>query len=1023
MNSNFEQYHPDESKIPYRFMKYRIHKILLVCCSYDGYILEEDGHIESQINQEYIDLNMSNPPSLTRVSSTAEALDALACDNSYDFILTMYNVGEPDVFAFAKIVKQRHPNIPVALLTSFSKDIYRRIEEQDHSGLDYIFSWHGNTELIIGIIKLIEDKMNADEDILEGGVQAILLVEDSIRFYSTYLPELYKLILLQNTEFLKDAFNEQQQVLRKRARPKILLARCYEEALRLYERYKKNLLGVISDVGFVLHPNDHSEKEKHDAGIDLCRRIREDNPLMPVLLQSSQTAFEQQARALGAGFIAKNSKTLLAQLRDYIAKEFAFGDFIFKDPETGAEIGRAKDLAQMQQMIATIPDDAFEYHTSQNHLSKWLYSRGLFPLAASIRRYNKSHFSSVEEHRRVLVNLIRDYRTLLGQGVVARFDPETYSDAVAFARIGEGSLGGKARGLAFMNSMLIKHRQYDKHQNVRIMIPRSVVIATGYFDQFIAQNGLQFLLTQDLADEEILSEFVASTIPLQLQQELKAYVRTVHTPLAVRSSSKLEDSHYQPFAGIYSTYMIPYTDNEDQMLRLLLRAIKSVYASVYFAASRAYIATSQNLISEEKMAVIIQEVCGTEQNGLFFPTCSGVARSINYYPIGDERPSDGVCNVAMGLGKLVVDGGRTLRFSPRYPQKILQTSTPELALRDTQTEVLALSLRPEEFRTSIDDAVNLRRLSLREIADFRNSKYVCSVWDRENERISDSPFDRGRKVITFNNILKYNTFPLAEIITDILTMGAEEMRCPVEVEFAVNMDVGPGRKQIFNLLQIRPIIDNQDNRALDWSSVDTSKALIYGEQALGIGQMADIADIIYVKSATFDSLSTDKIANELLALNNRMREEGRTYILVGPGRWGSSDPFLGVPVRWNHISEAKVIVECGIARFDVEPSQGTHFFQNVTSLGVGYLTINPFRGDGIFREEELDAREAYYDGTYLRQVRFDKPLWICIDGRSDKGMICETPEVELPAMSEEAGADDAGCERTVKPREESDIRI
>ncbi|HIW65899.1 MAG TPA: PEP/pyruvate-binding domain-containing protein, partial [Candidatus Alistipes intestinipullorum] len=540
---------------------------------------------------------------------------------------------------------------------------------------------------------------------------------------------------------------------------------------------------------------------------------------------------------------------------------------------------------------------------------------------------------------------------------------------------------------------------------------------------FIAQNGLQFLLTQDLADEEILSEFVASTIPLQLQQELKAYVRTVHTPLAVRSSSKLEDSHYQPFAGIYSTYMIPYTDNEDQMLRLLLRAIKSVYASVYFAASRAYIATSQNLISEEKMAVIIQEVCGTEQNGLFFPTCSGVARSINYYPIGDELPSDGVCNVAMGLGKLVVDGGRTLRFSPRYPQKILQTSTPELALRDTQTEVLALSLRPEEFRTSIDDAVNLRKLSLREIADFRNSKYVCSVWDRENERISDSPFDRGRKVITFNNILKYNTFPLAEIISDILTMGAEEMRCPVEVEFAVNMDVGPGRKQIFNLLQIRPIIDNQDNRALDWSSVDTSKALIYGEQALGIGQMADIADIIYVKSAMFDSLSTDKIANELLALNNRMREEGRTYILVGPGRWGSSDPFLGVPVRWNHISEAKVIVECGIARFDVEPSQGTHFFQNVTSLGVGYLTINPFRGDGIFREEELDAREAYYDGTYLRQVRFDKPLWVCIDGRSDKGMICETPEVELPAMSEEAGADDAGCERTVKPREESDIRI
>lgn len=989
MNQNLEKYLPDERQTQYRFMKYRIHKILLVCCSYDGYILEEDGHIESQINQEYIDLNMSNPPSLTRVSSTAEALEALAEDDSFDFILTMYNVGEPDVFTFARIVKERHPQIPVALLTSFSKDIYRRIEEQDHSGLDYIFSWHGNTDLIIGIIKLIEDKMNADEDILQGGVQAILLVEDSIRFYSTYLPELYKLILLQNTEFLKDAFNEQQQILRKRARPKILLARCYDEAVELYDRYRRNLLGVISDVGFVLHRDDPSEREKLDAGIDLCRRIKADNPLMPVLLQSSQTSFREQARALGVGFIAKNSKTLLSELSDYIAREFAFGDFVFEDPDTGTEIGRAKDLAQMQQMIATIPDQAFEYHTSQNHLSKWLYSRGLFPLAASIRQYNKSHFRSVEEHRRVLVNLIRDYRTLLGQGVVARFDPETYSDAVAFARIGEGSLGGKARGLAFMNSMLTKHRQYDKYDNVRIMIPRSVVIATEYFDEFIRLNGLKYIISQEFSDEEILSEFVTSTIPQRLQQELKAYIRTVHTPLAVRSSSKLEDSHYQPFAGIYSTYMIPYTDNADQMLRLVLRAVKSVYASVYFAASRAYIASSQNLISEEKMAVIIQEVCGTEQDGLWFPTCSGVARSINYYPIGDEQAADGVCNVAMGLGKLVVDGGRTLRFSPRYPQKVLQTSTPELALSDTQTEMLALSLKPEEFRTSIDDAVNLHHLTLHDIDGFRNTKFVCSVWDRENERISDSPFDRGRKIITFNNILKYSTFPLAAIVSDILRMGAEEMRCPVEVEFAVNMDVAPGQQQIFNLLQIRPIIDNQDNRAIDWSKEDPARAIIYGEQALGIGMMADLADIVYVKSAAFDSLSTEKIADELLALNSRMRDEGRSYILVGPGRWGSSDPYLGVPVKWNHISEAKVIVECGIEKFEVEPSQGTHFFQNVTSLGVGYLTISPFRGDGIFREELLDSMPALYEGSYLRQVRFEHPLWVCVDGRSNRGMIRE----------------------------------
>ncbi len=445
MEKTREEQLPDGTRPQYRFMKYRIHKILLVCCSYDGYILEEDGHIESQINQEYLDLNLSNPPSFTRVSSTREALDVLADDDSYDFILTMYNVGEPDVFSFAKTVKQRHPQIPVALLTSFSKDIYRRIEEQDRSGLDYIFCWHGNNDLIIAIIKLVEDKMNAEEDILQGGVQAILLVEDSIRFYSTYLPELYRLLLMQNTEFLKDALNEQQQILRKRARPKILLATNYDQATELYDRYKNNLLGVISDVGFVMHADDKPADERPDAGMALCRRIRQDNPLMPVLLQSSQVEFRAQARELGAGFIAKNSKTLLSELHDYISTEFAFGDFVFRDPQTGTVIGRAKDLAQMQQMIATVPDDAFEYHTSQNHLSKWLYSRGLFPLAASIRRYNKGHFASVEEHRRVLVGLIRDYRTLLGQGVVARFDPETYSDAVAFARIGEGSLGAWSR--------------------------------------------------------------------------------------------------------------------------------------------------------------------------------------------------------------------------------------------------------------------------------------------------------------------------------------------------------------------------------------------------------------------------------------------------------------------------------------------------------------------------------------------------------------------------------------------------
>ena len=571
--------------------------------------------------------------------------------------------------------------------------------------------------------------------------------------------------------------------------------------------------------------------------------------------------------------------------------------------------------------------------------------------------------------------------------MIARFDPETYSDSIAFARMGEGSIGGKARGLAFMNSMLIKYRFYDRHPEVRITIPRSVVIATDYFDAFIRDNGLEYIIAQEFSDEEILAEFVGARLPEPLYDQLRAYIRTVRAPLAVRSSSKLEDSHYQPFAGIYSTYMIPHTDNEDQMLRLLVKAIKCVYASVYYAASRAYIQSSQNLLSEEKMAVILQEVCGSEQDGLYLPTLSGVARSINYYPIGDERPEEGICQIAMGLGKLIVEGGRVLRFSPVYPRRALQTSTPRLALNETQTEVLALDLRPEAFRTSPDDEVNIRRLGLDELRPLRNTRFAASVWDRANDRLADSLDTPGGVVLTFNPILKYGLFPLAEIVRDMLQVGIDEMRCPVEIEFAVNMDVAPGQQRIFNLLQIRPIVERDENVSIDWKTIPPDDALIYAESALGIGAMDGIRDIVYVRSGAFDVLSTEAIAEELLALNARMREQGCPYVLVGPGRWGSSAPHLGIPVKWPHISEARVIVEGGIRGFEIDPSQGTHFFQNVTSLGVGYLTINPFRGDGIFREELLDGMPAVQEGRYLRCVSFDEPLYVYIDGRADRGIV------------------------------------
>lgn len=977
-----------ENQEQHSFMQHRIHKILLVCCTYDGYILEEDGHIESQINREYMELNLSNPPSLTRVESTSDALALLSVRDDFDFVLTMYNVGEPNVFDFAREVKKLHSDLPVVLLTSFSKEIYRQIDEQQCDAIDNIFCWHGNTDLLISIIKLMEDKLNAESDILEGGVQAILLVEDSIRFYSTYLPELYKIILVQNSEFLKDAYNEQQQISRKRARPKVLLATSYEEALETYARYKKNLLGVISDVGLVLHRGDASENEKSDAGVEISRMIKAETPWMPVILQSSQVNYAEVAAEMGVGFIAKSSKTLLQELQDVVLREFGFGEFIFRDLATGEVVGRARDLMQMQSLIATVSDDVLEYHLSQMHLSKWLYARGLFPLAKVLRNINSSHFSSTAEHRAALVSMFKDYRTMLGQGLVAQFDEETYSDAIGFARLGEGSIGGKARGLAFMNSMLAKYNHYYKYNGVRIMIPRSLVVATDYFDEFMRINGLKYIISRDLADDDILSEFLNSVLPSELYQKLKVFVETCSKPLAIRSSSKLEDSHYQPFAGIYSTYMIPRCEDDDQMLRMLVRAIKSVYASVYFASSKAYIQSSQNLLSEEKMAVLIQEVCGTEQNGYFFPTLSGVARSQNLYPIGYEKAEDGVCNIVMGLGKAVVDGGKSLRFSPAYPDKALQTSTLELTIQDAQTEVMALSLNPDHFRSSTDDAVNIERIPVSRMNDYRNAKYACSYYDYQNSRISESPtLSRYFRVITFNRILKYGSFPLSDIIRDMLRMGEEEMRCPVEIEFAVNMDVPAGEMQIFNLLQIRPIIRNEESAKLDWSQVDTSGAVVYSENALGIGLMRDIKRIVYMRFDKFSTLYTQQIADELMQINNRMRDEGQEYVLIGTGRWGSSDPNLGVPVKWAHISQARVIVESALPNFNVEASQGTHFFQNVTSLGVGYLSLDPTHGDGSLDVEQLDQMPAWFEGDYLRVVEFDEPLYIYVDGRSKKGVV------------------------------------
>lgn len=968
-------------------MMKRIRRILLVCNNFDRFSLEEDGRLEAQISNEYLEFNLSNPPTFVRAESTVEALRMAEQHEHFDLVITMYNVGEVDVFEFSKRMKQMSPETPVVLLSAFSKEVYKRISEGDASGIDYMFCWNNSPDLIIAIIKLLEDRMNADHDINEVGVQAILLVEDSVRYYSTYLPMLYTILLQQNRDSIKEALNERQQVFRKRSRPKILMATNYHDAAELYEKYKNNLLGVISDIGFVMNRGDKFGDEKSDAGIDLCKMIKADNPKMPVLLQSSQESMRQVAEDLGVGFIMKKSKILDHQLSEYIGREFGFGDFVVNDSVSGEEIARATNLYEFEKIIKTLPEEPLIKLLSKNYLSKWLFARGLFSLGNKIVRWGIDDFPDMDSHRKALVDAIKDYRINQALGVIAKFNKDSFNDAIWFSRLGDGSLGGKARGLAFMNQMLQKYSLYDKWEGVRVMVPRTLVITTEYFDKFIVKNGLQYVINADISDADILSEFVASSLPEDLMDALKRFIKYSRKPIAIRSSSMLEDSYYQPFAGVYSTYMIPHTDNADQQIRLLAKAIKSVYASVYFASSRAYITATGNVIAEEKMAIIIQEVCGSEDQGYYFPTFSGVARSVNFYPIGYEQPEDGVVKLAYGLGKAVVDGDQVLRFSPKYPKNVLQTSTPDLTMRETQQYMFALNLQPEKFKTSVDDAINLEHIRIRDCGKFRTLSRVVSTWDRENMRIVDSPVPDGPKFVTFAHILKYNMFPLAEIMRELLDISARETKCFVEIEFAADLDVKDDESAIFNVLQIRPISADSMNTDVDWKNIDTDDAILTSNNALGVGWVKDVRDIVYLRPENFDTLKTMQMAEEITKLNSRLRDEGRNYVLIGYGRWGSSIPSLGVPIKWSDISEAKVIIECCLENFRVDPSQGTHFFQNLTSFNVGYINVNQFSGGGSYDISKLDAMPAEYESDYVRLVHFDRDLEICIDGKENKALI------------------------------------
>ena len=964
-------------------MNKRIYNVLLIATKYDSFMLEDDGRVDEQIFNEYTSLSLRYPPRFTQVTTEEEALNELK-NRNFELIICMPNMDNRDIFAAASEIKVHYPNIPIVVLTPFSKEVSKRIANEDLSAIDYVFSWLGNSELLLAIIKLIEDKMNAPDDTASVGVQIILLVEDSIRFYSSALPHLYKFVLEQSQMFAKEALNDHQRTLRMRGRPKIKLARNYEEAVRIFDQYRDNMLGIISDMSFM-----HNGVKYPYAGYKFGQYVRKTGLIIPFVLESSEASNHVYAKELNASFIDKNSKSYPQDLKKKIMQRFGFGDFVILNPHTKEEIMRIKDLKDLQKKVFQIPDDSLVYHLSRNHFSRFFYSRAMFPPAEVLKHVDVSDYKDMDEARKLIFDLIVQYRRMKNTGVVAVYQKDRFDEYSNFARIGDGSLGGKGRGLAFIGAMVKRYPKLES-DNFAVNIPKTVVICTDIFDEFMETNELYPVALGDADDETILRYFLRASLPSRLIEDLMAFFDVVKSPIAVRSSSLLEDSHYQPFAGIYSTYMVPKIEEKYDMLRTVSDAIKAVYASVFYKDSKAYMTATSNLIDQEKMAIVLQEVVGSRYNDHFYPTMSGVARSLNFYPIGNEKAEDGIANIALGLGKYIVDGGQTLRFSPRHPHSILQMSTMDFALRETQTRFYALDLKNMAEAFSVDDAFNLVKLGLKDADAEGSLKYIVSTYDPYDQIIRDGYYPGGRKILSFVNILQHDVFPLADTLDQILRIGQQEMGRPVEIEFAVNMDPSDHTRATFYLLQIRPIVDNKEIMDEDLSLVKNEETILSSTSVLGHGIVGDVQDIIYVKTGAFNSSNNQLIAYEIEKMNRSFTDQEKGYVLVGPGRWGSSDSWLGIPVKWPHISNARVIVECGLENYRVDPSQGTHFFQNLTSFGVGYFTVNPFKGDGWFDEAFLNAQPAVEETEYLRHVRFDAPITIKMDGKKSLGVVLKS---------------------------------
>ena len=963
-----------------QLMNKRIFNVLIIASQYDMFILEDDGRVDEQIFNEYTSLNLRYPPRFTQVANKEEAMHQLET-NRFELVVCMPNIDNNEFFELAKRIKHKYPLIPIVMLTPFSKTVSRMFEKEDLSGVDYLFSWLGNSDLLLAIIKLIEDKMNADDDVKTVGVQTILLVENSVRFYSSALPLLFKYVLSESKEFSKEALNDHLRMMRMRGRPKILLARNYEEAVDLYNKYGENMLGILSDVSF----SREGAKDKL-AGIKFINWVREFDKTVPVIISSSEVSNLQEAQKLNVPFVDKNSQTFPQDVIKAVKENFGFGDFLILDPSTKKVLFRIKNLRELQYTILNIPDKALYYHLSLDHFSRFFYSRAMFPVAEMLHKIDVTEYQDMDEARKLIYEAIVQYRRMKNTGVIAIFEKDRFDKYSYFARIGEGSMGGKGRGLAFMGHIAKKHQELSEYKNLQVTIPKTVVLCTDIFDEFMETNKLYSMALSNIPDEDILKHFLAAKLPERLVDDFLVFFKAVNNPIAVRSSSLLEDSHYQPFAGIFSTYMIPNVEDESEMVRMVSDAIKAVYASVFYKDSKSYMIATQNVVDQEKMAIVLQEVAGSRYNNHFYPTISGVARSINYYPLGDEKPEDGVVQMALGLGKYIVEGCQGLRFSPLYPKKILQLSTIDSALKETQSHFYALSMHSIEQEFLVDDSFNLVKLDLQDADNDGTLRYIASTYDPVDMIIRDGYHPGGRKVVSFVHLLQHNMLPLAEMLDRVLKVARAEMGREVEIEFAVDLE--SLQQATFYLLQIRPIVDAKEVVTENLALIDPIHSILHSPNVLGHGIINDISDVVYVKTEGFTAANNVAIAQEIDALNKQFADDNNNYVLIGPGRWGSSDSWLGIPIKWPHISQARIICEVTLDQYRINPSQGSHFFQNLTSLGVGYFTVNPFiENGGFFNQAFLDEHPALYETEYIRHVRFDNPFTIKINGKKKMGVV------------------------------------